>query len=134
MSLVTGSSTQCEIEWNVEDLKQELKNSADAFVKAVQPHAANLGKAIAGGSIVSLVNTGGAAIKANLAGSVPLAAPVAAAAIDTCTVPVTAFISQRSSEIIDSSMPKAASVAKESMHKSIDSGVDLTSRSFSFFK
>lgn len=130
----TAASTTGQITtmpWDT--LKITMKDSADQFVDAAQPHVATLLKTTGAAVLAAGANAGSPTLKALVAANCPASSPVANVVIDTTTAPVVALLAERSSPAIDTSAQKVGEVAKDASHKAIDCGVDLSARSVSFF-
>ena len=133
MSTSATHNNQATVSWDPEPVRASMKNATDAFVDSVNPCATAFIKTMAVESTGLGVDAAGTLIKAKVTSTLPVAAPIVNVAIDTTTVPVAAFIAERSTVVIDSTRENVASTVKGVMHRSVDGGVDLCTRTVSFF-
>lgn len=134
MSMVSNSTTQSTImPWDSEPVKVSMKQHADAFIDAAQPHVAAFAKTVAVVVATTSATAGGTSLKTSITSSCPNIAPAANAAIDASTVVVIDAANQIIPAAVDSSVAKVGVVAKEAVHNSIDAGVAVSARSIPFF-
>jgi len=130
MTTATGAATQTTLSpWEVAG--NNARQTADTFIDDVQPHVVTMAKATAAFTVTTLVTAGGEALKAGTTAYFPVIAPAAHLAIDSATAPTIAFSVQTIEPGIEPCVEKSCGVAKESVHASIDKGIDLSSRHFS---
>lgn len=134
MSTITNSTSQsATIVWDQEQVKSVIKESADAFIDAVQPQVATLLKSSSVALVPTMATAGGAAMKAGVASTCPIVSPSADLVIDTSSEPLVASIIESASPLVDSCVAKTGNMVKQVVPNLVDSGVDLSSRSFSIF-
>jgi hypothetical protein len=134
MFAIQNSDIQQEaIVLNNEQLKTSLKEQANVLIDNMQPHVATAMKTAAGVVFTTAVNSGGVFLKASTLTHCPSMAPCVNTSVDSSTVPVVIFSTNTASPSIDYGVQKTCDLAKKGMHKSIDVGVDVSSRSFLLF-